>query len=134
MAASSAATWRFHSAMSRSCFTRSRSRYLALVQAPRHDVEQRLEGRARSLHAAILKVLLGDPCLQVHNGVYAGGNCRRSCFSGCNIPSVRTASGVSNRRLRPILDCEFDECQVVFNLVLPTIQKARTAVGARIGY
>ena len=80
--------------MSRDCLARSRSPYQSLsirysrVNSPRtaasstplpsilpvrHDVQQRLQRRARRLHTAVLEVLQRHPRLRFHNRIHARG-------------------------------------------------------------
>ena len=46
---------------------------LPVIGALGHNVQQGLKRRTRRLHAAILKVLPGNPCLRFHNGIHARG-------------------------------------------------------------
>ena len=72
---------------------------LSLIGAVGHDVQQRLERRARRLHAAVLKVLQATRVCASTIASTPAANWTRSCFSGRSISSVNTAPGVS--KIRP---------------------------------
>ena len=43
------------------------------IGALRHDMEEGLQGRTRSLDAAVLEIVQRYETLRFHNGIYAGG-------------------------------------------------------------
>ncbi len=45
----------------------------SFVRAVRHDVQQRLQRRARRLDAAVLEIVQRDAALRFHDGVHARG-------------------------------------------------------------